>query len=344
MASPRRPGGFAQEAQELVSRARAYERQGAVREAGVAYDMAIAIADGAPIAPLHADLHRWKGTLRFDVGATGEAEALFRRSLEIAQHIRYSGGVGRAQTCLALVHQRRGDLAAARRLLDDASLRAVTDGDQRLFARIEEHLGTLSSSTGDVEDAAHRFRQSLRAFRDAGDEQSLAWALDNVARLHAQRRRHAEAAEALEEGRTLAQRHGNVFLEGMLETTRAEVLLDTGRASEAEGACDRALLIARRRGDRVRMAIALRLRARLQRLHGELVEAGQSLEEARELAQQSEEALVSARVLRDLGELAAQRGDLPGARTAFERSLATYARLGMPPEAVEVGRRLDSRS
>jgi hypothetical protein len=65
-----------------------------------------------------------------------------------------------------------------------------------------------------------------------------------------------------------------------------------------------------------------------------------SLESARALAAQGEDLLMSARLLVELGDVLASRGETIPARTAWEQARAAYARLGMPPEANAVARRL----
>lgn len=340
--SSRRPAGHAQEARELLARAREHERRGSVAESSVAFEMAVALVDGAPTSPLHVDLFRWHGQLLFDVGATSEAESLFRRSLEMAQFIRYATGIARAQAALGRVTQRRGDLAGARRQYDDASLNAVAIGDHALFACIEQHLGTLAVVRGDTEDAAQRFRLSLRAFRESGDETALCWALDNVARLHLQRGRLAEAREALGEGEALADRLEIVALQQLLSLTAAEVALAAGDRAACDAASARALSLASRRGDRVGRALALRLRARLAAGSAAGDDAVTALESARALAAQSEDLLLGARVLIELGDRVAERGDATRARTAWEQARAAYARLGMPPESSALGQRLST--
>jgi len=335
-----RPGSHAQEARELVARARDHQRNGSVAEACVAYEMALGLIDGAPTSPLHADLHRWHGALLFDIGSTSEAEALFRRSLETAQFIRYAIGIARAQASLARVAQRRGDFAAARRQYDDASLNAVASGDHALFARVELDLGSLSAVMGDVDDAAQRYRLSMRALGEAGDETGVAYALDRIAQLHAQRGRLDDARAAVAEGLAIADGLGVAGLVQGLSATAAEIASAAGDTDECDAASGRALHIASRRGDRLGRAHAFRLRARVEARRGNTEHAVTSLENARALAAQGEDLLMGARILVEYGDALAARGEMPRARTAWEQARAAYARLGMPPEAVAVGRRL----
>lgn len=302
--------------------------------------MALGLIEGAPTSPLHADLHRWHGSLLFDVGSTSEAEALFRRSLETAQFVRYAIGIARAQAALARVAHRRADLAAARRQYDDASLNAVASGDHSLFARVELDLGMLSALMGDVDDAMQRFRLSMRALHEAGDDAGVAWALDNVAQLRLQRGRLDEARAAVSEGLAVAERVGDALLEQRLSATAAEVALASGDTDGSDAANERALSIASSRGDRIGRAQGLRIRARIEARRGATERAVPSLESARALAAQSEDLLLGARVLVEYGDALAARGDATRARTAWEQARAAYARLGMPPESNTLGRRL----
>ena len=335
-----RPGSHAQEARELVSRAREHQRTGSVAEARVAFEMALALIDGAPTSPLHSDLHRWHGALLFDIGSTNEAEAFFRRGLETSQFIRYAIGIARAQACLARVAQRRGDFAAARRQYDDASLNAVASGDHALFAHVELDLGSISAVMGDAEDASQRFRLSMRALSEAGDDAGVACALDHIAQLHAQRGRLDDARAAVSEALAIADRLGVALLRQRLATTAAEIACTAGDADECDAASNRALGIASRRGDRLGRAHALRLRARVEARRGATEKAIASLENARALTAQGEDLLMGARVLVEYGDALAARGELLRARTAWEEAAAAYARLGMPPEALAVARRL----
>ena len=236
--------------------------------------------------------------------------------------------------------QRREDLAAARRQYDDASLNAVASGDHELFACVEQYLGTLSLIAGDMEDAAHRFRLSIRALRESGDEGKVAWALDNLAQLHLLRGRQPNAAEAAGEGMHIAERLASAPLRQWLSATTAQVAFAAGNVALSEAANARALSIASARGDRVGRAIAMRLQARLQAQRQAIDEAIGSLEGARALAAQGEDLLLAARVLVDLGDVVAARGDAARARTAWEQARAAYVRLGMPPESLALGRRL----
>ena len=256
----RRSFGYADDARELVARAQAYERRGAAREAMVAYDMALALIDGAPAGPFHADVLRWKGTLLHELGFTTRADALYRRSLAIAQNIGYTLGVAHAQHCLATVHQRRGQMPQAAELYRDATANALAAGDQRLATVIGQNLAVLATLLGDVDGARERYRASLDAFRAAGDDEGTIWTLYHVGVLATHSGRAAEAEAAFDEGLALARARGNAFLEGLLALGRAELHqqrtpLSFGQAVQRQHVGTPVAVLGEEPGDRLRRVI-----------------------------------------------------------------------------------------
>lgn len=328
-----------QDAQDLVARAREHARHGAVAEALVAYDMALGVVQNVPPSPLHADLLRARGALLFAVGRTGEAASLHRKSLDVAQHIRYEPGIAHAQAALALVEARRGNGRLARQLFDDASMHAAAAGESRLYAIIERHVAALSAELGDAEDASTRLGQSLRAFRDAGDVEGLALTLGATARLHARRGRFAEARQAVEEALAYARRARDVQLEAAVRLAHGEVLVAEGRLAEAAPEVEQVLSAAVRCGDRVRRAAALRLHAVLA-ADSDAARARESLDEALSLATASEDALLTERVRLALGDLAWRAGDALPARAHWTEALAVARRCGAVHDVDELERRL----
>jgi tetratricopeptide (TPR) repeat protein len=322
----------AAEAQRIADRAQRLEREGSAREALAAYDLALTLLEThRPTAQL-ADILRWKGTLRRELGDLAGAEPLYTKSLAIS----------RALNCLAIVAQRRGDVKQARRLYAEAGLNAVHAGERRLFGMIEQNLGALAMVQGEDKDALARFRLSLRGFRDAGDEEGACWVLCNVGRLHMLAGELDEAERASQEALALARRLGDVPLTEAVELSRVELLLARGLVADAETVCRHGLAMAEHRGDRARHAESLRLLALVGRERGELESATRSLDAARTMARESEDALLEAEVERDAGELWLRRGEPAAARLAWEQALTRFRALGAARQVGDVERRLSA--
>jgi tetratricopeptide (TPR) repeat protein len=289
-----------------------------------------------------ADILRWKGTLLRELGNLAGAEPLYTRSLTISRTLPYAGGIANALNCLAIVSQRRGDVKQARRLYAEAGLNAVHAGERRLFGIIEQNLGALAMVQGEDKDALARFRLSLRGFRDAGDDEGACWVLCNVGRLQRMAGDLEEAERTSQEALTLAKRLGDLPLTEAVELSRVELLLARGLVTDAEKACRHGLAVAEHRGDRARHAESLRLLALIGRERGELESATRSLDEARTMARESEDALLAAEVERDAGELWLRRGEPGAARVAWELALTRFRALGAARQAGDVERRLSA--
>lgn len=328
------------EVREIADRAHRLEREGDAREALALYDLALALLEPHRPSAQLADVLRWKGSLLRELGTPAAAEPLYQRSLEIARRLPYAGGIANAVNCLAILAQRRGDVKRARRLYAEAALNAVHAGERRLFSMIEQNLGALAMMQGEGRDALARFRLSLHGFRDACDDEGACWVLVNVARLHVLAGEYEEAERASLEALRIARQLGDVSLEGLVELSRAELMLARGRLSEADDACRRALAVADRRGDRAHRAESLRVLAMIGRERGELENATRALDEARSLARASEDALLSAEVEREAGELWLRRGEPAAARLAWEGALVRFRALGAARDVRAVEGRL----
>jgi tetratricopeptide (TPR) repeat protein len=334
----RTPAGA--EVRRTVERAQRLEREGSAREALAAYDSALSLLEPQRPSAQLADVLRWKGTLLRELGNPAAAEPLYARSLEISRRLPYAGGIANALNCMAIIAQRRGDVKRARRLYAEAAQNAVHAGERRLFGMIEQNLGALAMVQGEGKDALARFRLSLRGFRDAGDEEGACWVLCNLGRLHTIAGELDDAERASQEALSLAKSLGDVPLAEIVELSRVDLLIARGRADEAETLCRHEIALAEHRGDRSRRAESLRLLAKIGRERGELEGAARSLDEARSLARESEDALLSAEVERDAGDLWLRRGEPEAARLAWEQALTRFRALGAAGEAGELERRL----
>ena len=155
------------EARTFADRGRACETHAPATAIGW-YDRALAVLSGG-WSEMVVDVLRWKGTAHRECGDTAEADRLYELSAEIANEIRYRKGEAHAANCRAIVAQRRGDLIAAERLYEEASILARDAGDTRLHAMVQRNLGVLAATRGMPEQALTHYEESLHAAQTIND-------------------------------------------------------------------------------------------------------------------------------------------------------------------------------
>ena len=316
-----------------IDAARAAERRDAPDDALARYDEALKLLEGLEPAELLADALRWKGTVHRERGETEEARVLYARSAAIADTLGYRAGKAHALNCLAAVAQRRGDMAEAERLYRLAALVGAEAGDQRLLDMIQQNLGILANIRGDLDEALRRYRMSLRAYEAAGDDQTAALTWNNLGMLHTDCGEFIEAELAYERAIAIANRRGDVHVARAVGLNRIELLIAVARWAEADEHCSRALDAAERRRDRARRAEALKFLGVIERNRRQYDRAADALAEARGLATECGDVLLSAELLSELGETWCLRGDAREACAAWEEAATVFERVGAKPNA-----------
>ena len=328
------------DAPALAALGRRAAQQGQWTEALAAFDRALARLAGD--SALAADILRWKGTLYRDRGDTIAAEVYYQRSLALAERLDYLPGRAHALNCLGILAQRRGDLTAALARYSEAAALAAAAGDPLLLGMIEQNRGIVAAIRGDGAAALAYYRHSQTAYAGAGDAEATSWVLNNIAKLHIEQGQLPEALEALEQGLRIARERRSSLVEGLLEMNRATALLSLGREDEAAASCARALTLAEMRGDSLRRAEALRIRAILETRRRDFLAAMRSLEDAEALAAQAQDALLTAEVHRDQGDVHRHSGDAELARALWDRAIRRFADLGATRAADDVASRIRS--
>ena len=159
--------------------------------------------------------------------------------------------------------------------------------------------------------------------------------LSNVGRLHSERGEPELATRAFARARAIASSRGDTLVESTVEQNYAELLVTQDRLDEAMVACERALALATQRGDRLRRAGSLKLRARIERGYRDYDAAIASLAEACELARAAEDSILEAELLCEVGEVWRLRGERGVAGAVWSEALATFNRVGAKRAAVD---------
>ncbi|HMI56084.1 MAG TPA: tetratricopeptide repeat protein [Gemmatimonadaceae bacterium] len=322
-------------ARELVAEARSAEQRGQTTRALSLYDDALSHFDESRPEPLYADTLRWKGTVLRERGDTDEAHRLYARSLRVAERSEAIGSQAHALNCLAIVAQRRGDSGETEKLYGRAADLASKAGESRLLGMIEQNRGVLAAMRGDLANAEIRYSKSLSAFEGAQDREAVSWVLNNLGMLYTKKGDFEKARDALEKGLAIAQ-GCDPTVESILTLNLAEAWVGAGRLDLADQACGRALRAAQRRGDHLTAASALKCRARIERARGALDKAMATLRIAIYEAEGTEDRLLHAEMLRELGEVARALGNAGGAKSAFREAATTYDVVGAKGEAEQV--------
>jgi tetratricopeptide (TPR) repeat protein len=138
----------------------------------------------------------------------------------------------------AVVHESRGDYAAAISLLEQAL--AVTR-DDRVAGMALQNLGSIAAQRGDLARADSYFGQSVERFDRAGFDAGVATALNNYAAAALDRRDFATALSTSRDAVTAAKRVNDVELLAIAMLNHAEALAASGDLSGAQDQASAAL-------------------------------------------------------------------------------------------------------
>jgi len=329
-------------AQLLVEMAKVAEQLGEHGRAVSLYDDALAQFAEDSLDPFLPELLRWKGTVLREKGETHGAFRCYTMSLEKARLIGSEKAQAKALNCLGTVAQRRCEHKETERLYAEASALATKAGDSRLLGMIEQNRGVLASMRGDYAEAAAFYTNSLGAFEMACDAEPMSWVLNNLGILHTKIRNFGEARDYLERGLAIAVNRSDRVVENVIRLNLAEVWMGLGSLESADECCAEALDQAQRRGDHLTAAGALKIRAAIERQRGALDKCIATLRIAIYEAEESEDRLLHAEMLRELGEISRAVGNSGAARSAWREAVNSYQTIGANQEVAEVQAKLHS--
>jgi tetratricopeptide (TPR) repeat protein len=279
-------------------------------------------------SPLLADVLRWQGSVMRERGQTAEAEALYERSLKVAQKLDYLAGQSHAVNCLGAIAQRRGEMQRAKQLFQAAQRMAEGCGDLQLAGMIQQNRGVVADISGDFDDASAHYSSSLKAFEATKDTRSMTLVLNNLGLLQFRTGRFEEARASYDRALSIARTRGDLLSEGVIEENVAELEMQRGDLSAANESIARALEIAALRQDSLRRAAGLKLLGACLRLGGCGRDALEPLRGALTLSEQSEDVLLSGEILFETGLAHCEAGEVAAARECWERAQLAFMRTG----------------
>ncbi len=335
------PSSTQADAQALLVRGGELERAGKAEQALEVLLRALGLVSGQDHQPLTADLLYKTAVLRTRLGQTDAAEELFHQSLEAATWCDYVKGQAWAVNGLAIIAQRKGDTTLADSQFRRARRLATIASEHRLLGILEMNLGVIANIRGDLDSALIHYEKSLASFSRTDDLEATCWALNNIGMLQTDLRRFDESDATLTRGLKLAKKMGDRVMEGMLELNRAEALVGLTRWRRARQGCRRAIKLAEARGDTLQQAQASKFLGVVERGQRNLVASVETLERAADLAEQAEDRLLGAEIVREMGDTWIAMGDVAGARVAFGNALQRFVALDAVLDATDLRIRLD---
>lgn len=336
MAISRRSSGVAASpsAADHLAEARAAERAGQIEAAVSGYHAALATAERTGQAAVLAEALRRLGVVHHQRNEPGLARELCWRSYQTALGEGDQPLAAEALNTLGGVEFERGQMQRAHELLGEA-LR-LGGGRPDLRSRIEQNLGILATIQGDHAAALGHYRSSLEACRAAGDEKGCAIAYHNLGMISADRNEWTEAERFYQESYRIAERIGEVHLQGLCRLNHSEVHLARQSFELARESAEAALAIFDQLGSRLDKSDAYRVLGVVYRETGRPALAEARLRAAIDGAVGTGAVLSEAESSRELARLYQSMGRNQEALTLLNRSWGLFRRLDAHLDLVDV--------
>ena len=336
MAITRRSSGVTPSlsAADYLAEARAAERAGKTGSAVASYGTAIVTAERTGEGNVLAEALRRVSVIHHQQNEPERARELCRRSYETALALGDRALAAEALNTLGAVEFERGQMQQARELLGEALELGGARPD--LVSRIEQNLGIIATIQGDHGAALAHYRSSLEACRAAGDEKGCAIAYHNLGMISADRSEWSEAERFYEESHRIAERIGEVHLQGLCRLNHSEVHLARQSFELARESAEAALAIFDQLGSRLDKSDAYRVLGVVYRETGRSALAEARLRAAIDVAVSTGAVLSEAESSRELARLYQSMGRNQEALTLLNRSWGLFRRLDAHLDLVDV--------
>ena len=321
-------------AADLLQRARAHERAGAMVEAVQCFETAIDLATRTGQRGLLAEALRRLAVLHYHRDLPGLARELCQRSYQTAQEIRDNVLAAEALNTLAGFDFESGEIEAARERFYQAL--ELGGASAELRGRTEQNLGILANIQGRLAEALSHYQRSLAAFESSSDERGCAIAFHNLGMVSADRELWDDADRYFQQCLQVAERIGDVHLQGLGLLNHAEVHLARQQYERARGNAESALAIFDRLGARLDKADAYKVIGRVYRETGRNMLAESRLRSAVELAVSTGSILSEAEASRELALLYQNMGRNQEALRYLNAAHRLFGRLDARVDLVDV--------
>lgn len=322
-------------AADLLLDARSRERAGCIPEAIAAYEAAITSAERSGETKVLSEALRRLAVARHNQGDSATARQLIRRSHEVASASGDRLLAAEALNTLGGIELQSGAIDQARTALNQA----LAEGGeyQSLRARVKQHLGIIANIQGDLDAALANYSDSLESYQGANDEHGCAIAFHNLGMVSADRDLLGDADRYFTQSYEIAQRAGDVSLQGLCLVNHADVDVQRQMYEDARHKAEAALVLFDQLGDRGSKSTAYRVIGMVYRDTGKAQLGESRLKSSIELAAGVGYVLSEAESTRELALLYQGMGRNQEALTLLNRSYRLFQRLDARVDLVHVG-------
>ncbi len=325
----------ARRAADLLLSAKERERAGCILEAIENYEAAISAAEVSGEHAVMAEALRRLAVVRHKRDEGDEARRLCDRSYDVARRTDNPVLAAEALNTLGVIHVREGSLpeaaAAFRRALE------MGEASRELRARAEQNLGIIANIHGDLDGALSSYERSLDEYRRANDEHGCAIAYHNLGMVSADLARFEDADGYFTKSRAIAEKAGDVLLQGLCLLNHADVHAARQRFEEARRDAEASLAIFDQLGTRDHKSAAYRVIGIVYRETGRLALAESRLRSSIDLALQAGSVLNEAESTQELAVVYQSMGRNQEALQYLNRSHGLFKRLDAKRDLVDVG-------
>jgi putative nucleotidyltransferase with HDIG domain len=321
-------------AADILANARTHERAGRISEAMDGFEAAIAEAERTSEHTTLCEALRRLAVVSYYRDDQARARALCQRSYEVAIAAEHNVLAAEALNTLGLFHFESGDITEARDLFHRAL--ELGGASLALRARIEQNLGVLANTQGDLAEALAHYQHSLQANRSIGDEQACAINYHNLGMISADQQRWNDADGYFRESLAIAERSGDVHLQGLCLLNHSEVHVARQHYDLARQSAESALGIFDRLDARLDKADAYKVLGVVYRETGRLALAESRLRSAIDLAVSTGSVLSEAESSRELAKLYRAMGRNQESLTLLTAAHRLFGRLDARVDLVDV--------
>ncbi len=322
-------------AADLLHEARSRERAACIPEAVQFYEAAISTGERSGEKAILAEALRRLAVVVHHRNESARARDLCNRSYKVACALGNDVLAGEALNTMGGLALRTGALEEARAHF----LQALERGGQarELVARVEQNLGILSNIRGELVEAVRHYERAVENYRATNDEHGSATAYVNLGIAHSDLRQYDWADSYFSKSFDIAERAGDVYLQGMCLANHAEAHFRRERYDQARRMAEAALAIFDQLDSRADKSEAYKIIGMVYRDTGRPALGESRLRSAIELAVSAGSVLNEAEAVRELALLMQMMGRNQDALAQLNTAHRLFGRLDARIDLVHVG-------